>query len=362
MQRVGELMLEALREFYRVVVEWLGGLPVEFDVRQWSTLTWLIVACVALVLLLVARRPRRAPGRVRGNWPELMISHGEIVLEGAPPAAAPADGGRRKAALLTAPEGAAYQLRMTVSNLNTYPMQLLEFAVRVSGRRQPAVADANAVVPPQGAVDVVADLMDLPGEGGTFELYLHGTRSRPRTVKLVVPLEWEPWNQRYRLRATGQRVERAGTLPSSGLMRSERGRRRAARVSAAASGVSGAVGGAARRLGSELAQRRSRYLAARAARAAAARAAREAESQSLRPVPTAVPFSPGRRSEQQAPAPVGRSSLPQSAEAAGAPWRTRAPFPDSSEPAADEQDPQTDPRSLGDDEPPRRRLDFPDEF
>src|SRR5690606_31189131 len=103
-------------------------------------------------------------------------------------------------------EGAAYQLRMTVSNLNAYPMQLLELTVRVSGLRQPVVADASAVVPPHGAVDVVADLAELPGDSGSFELYLFGTRARPRTVRLTVPLEWEPWNQRYRLRATGQRV------------------------------------------------------------------------------------------------------------------------------------------------------------
>lgn len=360
MQRVGELMWQAVQEFYRVLVDWVAGLPIVLDVRAWPLQVWLIVAGVLLTLLLLMRRPRRASGR--RNWPELMISHGEIVLLDPAPLAAQADGGRRRAALLSAPEGAAFQLRMAVSNLNSYPMQLLELVLRVSGRRQPVVADASAVVPPHGAVDVIADLADLPGDSGTFELYLHGTRSRPRTVKLIVPVEWEPWNQRYRLRATGQRVERAGALPSNALLRTERGRRRSARlanaVRGAASVTSSAMASGFDRLAHEVRRGRSRFLDARAARAAA-REARAAESHVLRPVPMSVPFGPGSRSETPLPSTGSGTShtAPSATGAAGFEW-PRGEQRDSQSPAS--QVPNHVPSSVP--EQGRRRLDFPDEF
>lgn len=329
MQRVVELMWEAVQEFYRVVVDWLTGLPIELDVRAWPLEVWLIIAGALLTLLLLVRRPRRRARR--RNWPELMISHGEVVLADAAPVAAPADGGRRRAALLSAPEGAAFQLRMTVSNLNAYPMQLLELALRVSGRRQPVVAEASAVVPPHGAVDVVADLADLPGDSGSFEVYLHGTRSRPRSVKLVVPLEWEPWNQRYRLLATGQRVERAGALPSSALLRTERGRRRAVRFAAAsrsfASAVANAVSSGLGRLSHEARRSKARFLEARAAQAAV-REARAAEARPQRPVPITVPFGPRGRAETPLPAAGPGTALPQQAPQMPDHMRQRLDFPD----------------------------------
>lgn len=335
MRRVGELMWQAVQEFYRVVSTWYAGLPPAFDPRTWTLQAWLIAAGVLLILLLLLRSPRRARRGPRRGWPELMISHGEITLLDPAPLAAAADGGRRRAALLSAPEGAAFQLRMTVSNLNTYPMQLLELVVRVTGARQPVVADASAVVPPHGAVDVVADLADLPGESGTFELYLYGNRSRPRTVKLSVPLEWEPWNQRYRLRATGQRVERAGALPSASMLREDRNRRRAARVAAGARQAAHSVTSGAERIGVELRRSWARFQTRREARVAAARErARAAEAASLRPVPTSVPFGPAARSSQAASQP-----------AAPAAPRTVQPHNETAKK----------------DEPPRR-LDFPDEF
>lgn len=334
MQRVVELMWEAVQEFYRVAVDWVTGLPLDLDVRAWPLQYWLIGAAVLLTLLLLVRRPRR---RARPkNWPELMISHGEVALAESGPVAAPADGGRRRAALLSAPEGAAFQLRMTVSNLNPYPMQLLELALRVSGRKQPVVADASAVVPPHGAVDVVADLTDLPGDTGSFELYLHGTRSRPRSVKLVVPLEWEPWNRRYRLLATGQRVERAGALPSTAVLRTQRGRRRSARFAAAArsvaAGTANAVSNGLGRIGHEARRGKARFLEARAAHAAA-REARAAELRPQRPVPISVPFGARGRSETPLPA-TGAGTVAQPV----APQPTQMP------------------------EHKRQRLDFPDEF
>ena len=250
MSRVAELMWQAVVEFYRVVVEWWAGLGLGLDVRQWPVLVWLLLAALLLLLLLLLslRRPR---GHNNG-LPELMVSHGEVVLLDELPYAAPASGGRRTPSLMQAPDDANYQLRMSVSNLNPFPLQLLELSVRTTGSRLPVVADAAAVVPPHGAVDVVADLADLGGDQGVFELFVYHARGRPRGLKLVAPLEWEPWNHRYRLRAMEQRMERSQLLASQQVQRHERRNLRGARLRAGARGLAGRLsaffGGLRRRL------------------------------------------------------------------------------------------------------------------
>src|SRR5690606_9807431 len=112
-------------------LQWLAAR--QYDPRQWDALTWLLVAgAVLLVIALLVSGDRR---RRRGGGPQFLLTNGQVVLLGEAPQAAVADGGRRQPALLQAPADADYQLRVTVNNLNTYPVQLLEIAVRTSGGR-----------------------------------------------------------------------------------------------------------------------------------------------------------------------------------------------------------------------------------
>src|SRR5690606_22896016 len=166
-----------LQRSYEAALQWLASL--QYDPRRWDALTWLVVVALALLLVLVLTSTGRR--RRRGVGPQFLLTNGQIVLLADLPQAAPADGGRRRPALLEAPAEADYQLRVTVNNLNPYPVQLLEIAVRTSGGKLPVVADASAVVPPNGAVDVVVDMSDLPGERGTLELYLYTTKVAPRS-------------------------------------------------------------------------------------------------------------------------------------------------------------------------------------
>lgn len=190
------------------VGQWATGVApgIMWDPRAWQTGTWLVLALVVVALLVIALLARRgAPS----SLPEMMVSHGQIVLGDAEQA----QGGNVPYGL-SAPAEAAHHLSLTLSNLNPWPVQLLELAVRTRGLRQPVVAVAGSVVPPNGAVDVAAELFDLPGDAGVIELYLYSNRGGKRTFKLSAPLEWEPWDQRYRVKALSSKVAPVTTLAS----------------------------------------------------------------------------------------------------------------------------------------------------
>lgn len=212
-----ELAWDAIRNSALKLVEWFNDVAATgaFDPRSWPLLVWVLLALLVLALLLVLSVRRRRRSAVRA-LPEMMISHGEIVLVDEPPDA------QQVAYDMAAPAQASHRLSLTLSNLNPWPVQLLELAVRTRGLRQPVVAEAGSVVPPNGAVDVVADLFDLPGDVGVVELFLYSNRGGKRTYKLSAPLEWEPWDKRFRIRALSSRVTPVGTLASQERRRNER--------------------------------------------------------------------------------------------------------------------------------------------
>lgn len=185
-----------------VVQLWPGD---AWDAGAWQAATWLALAVALVALLVIVLRLRRG---VPASLPEMMVSHGEIVLQDGPASHEGVQYG------LAAPAGATHQLTLTLSNLNSWPVQLLELAVRTRGLRQPVVAVAGSVVPPNGAVDVAAELYDLPGDAGVIQLYFYSNRGRRRTYMLSAPLEWQPWDQRYRVRALASKVTPVTTLAS----------------------------------------------------------------------------------------------------------------------------------------------------
>lgn len=353
MAEVWQLIKQAIQQFYEVVVAWATDL--QLDPRGWDDATRLVVLGVVLVMVLwLLLRRRGTSSARRAGWPQFLVTNGSITLlsagPGSVPAAAttthaatpaPADGGRRKPAALTAPAEGHYQLKMTVNNLNAFAVQLLELAVHTGAGRLPVIADAAAVLPPHGAVDVLVDLYDLPGDRGTVDLYLYNSASRPRSLRLTAPLEWEPWNQRYRVKGTALRTDQAGVPASEQYRRRRVGQLRRQKMGSAFQAAGASLW---RRVTGAVQELRDNR-----AKAAAAAAARKARSTALqRESPISVPLAPSRSvAPGEGPAqPRERVEWPE----AGVD-RTERPTADPRAPARDEEA-----------QPDRPRLDFPDEF
>ncbi|MEJ2357373.1 MAG: hypothetical protein P8Y13_04730 [Deinococcales bacterium] len=180
---------------------WLTLSP---DPSTWVPFTWVLVAVVALILVVLIVRPRRRPAARR---PELLISHGELRFT---------EDEQGVASALHAPEHGAFALSMTVSNLSAVPVQLLELAVRTNASPAPTTAEVPAVLPPHGAVDVSAELREAGGDEGTLELFVYVPDMPPKTFRVRARLLWEPWNARFRVLPLDQKVDALRRLPSRG--------------------------------------------------------------------------------------------------------------------------------------------------
>lgn len=327
MVRFLELAWDALRSTALRLADWFAETAAagHLDPRGWPQSVWLIAALAVLVVAaaVLVRRVRR---RASKALPEMMISHGEIATideawdEGV--AYGPA-----------APPRASHRLSLTLSNLNPWPVQLLELAVRTRGLRQPVVAEAGSVVPPNGAVDVVAELFDLPGDVGVVELFLYSNRGAKRTYRLSAPLEWEPWDKRYRIRSLSARVAPVARLASQERRRLEKRSYRSAKRRERQKELVDSTWRRAEQLTSQFKRRRS----AAAERRVAAFAADNPAGEPL------VPSGRPNGARRAAVDPFGPSTRPVEGHDLG---------------DAPHRDPVEEPKL-----PPRReRLDFPDEF
>lgn len=372
MAEAWDLAVQALRDTYAALVAALRG--VSLDPSTWSPQVYLIAAGVLLVvvLLLVVRWR----GRSRAQGPQFLLTNGQVVLLTDEGRAAPASGGTRQPAFLVAPGDKAFQLRVTFNNLNPYPVQLLELALRTGSGRLPVVAEASAVVPPNGAVDVVADVHDLPGDRGVLHAYVFATKARPQNLRVSVPLEWEPWNLRYRVKATRQRVEPSLGVASERVVRMEKA---AARRSATRERLGSAAKGVGRVVSDAWDSARGSLRAAAAARRARAEAAereRERRAAADRPSgPISVPLPPSRRTPQSATGVRDRDDEHRSDEGApavGERERAEERPEERADQRAEERAEETRPADAVDvgepreeespEEAPRRRLEFPDDF
>lgn len=285
---------------------------------KWSAATWWWVGALLAALLLLWLLLRRGR-RVNTLTPEFLISHGELAL---------VDGLKRPpGAQVSAPGREKFALSLTLSNLEPWPVQLLELSVRTRGTQGARVVEAGAVVPPRGAVDVSAELFDLPGDSGTIDLYLYASRGA-RTYRVSAPLEWEPWGERYRIRALTATVLQARELPSEELARKQR-----------------------RAYRKERAARRQRALldeTRRGAKALMTRVGEAAQKVTERDAGELEPGAQARRFREEPPARAQSSA--QSSAQSGAPGGGQRTTPGGA------------PEGERSEAPARPRLEFPDEF
>ena len=169
--------------------------------RTLDSVVWWTVGGVLLVLfllwLLLRRREPRKDGR-----PEVLLSLGTIA---APDGEVAGTEGR-------------HLLRLTVSNLNTYAVQVLELALKTPEMDVPVTAEVAAVVPPEGSVLLEQPFTGVTGDEGRLNLYFY-TAGKRRIYRLQAPFALEPWNNRYKISPLDQSVAPARQLASAGVSR-----------------------------------------------------------------------------------------------------------------------------------------------
>lgn len=192
MSRALEQMALSISTTWRALRDWVAGLGP--NPLGWGGAVWLLVALLLVLLLWLALRPRRPrPTRAAGR-PELLVSQGEI---------APMQ------------ESRLWRVSMAVSNLNPYPVQLLELALTEKGSSLPLTADLDLLVPPHGSSRVELELDPLAADEGTLELFAYTAATRRRFWRLRAEFVWEPWNDRYKVDALRQKVRATRSLASA---------------------------------------------------------------------------------------------------------------------------------------------------
>ena len=202
-------MLNTLGEVWRTVLAFLVRTYAQAAAlaRTLDPLVWWVAGGVVLALLLLwlLFRRRRAAAASR---PEVLLSLGTIVLQGDVP-----EGGVDR-------PGSRHRLRLTVSNLNPYAVQVLELALKTPEMSAPVTAEVAAVVPPEGSVVLEESIEGLAGEEGRINLYFYTVGGRG-VYRLQAPFVLEPWNERYKISPVNQSVTPARRLASAEVSRAQ---------------------------------------------------------------------------------------------------------------------------------------------
>jgi len=196
LERVWRDALALLENGYELTLSFARGL----DPLAW----WIAGGAVLLLMLLWALlRRRRADARGR---PEVVLSLGTIN----------ASEGTDAAGAVLMPQ--RFSLRLTVSNLNPYAVQVLELALKTPEMDVPVTVEVAAVVPPEGSVTLEEPLADIVGDEGRLNLYFYTAGSK-RIYRLGASFALEPWNNRYKISPLNQSIAPAKQLASAGVSR-----------------------------------------------------------------------------------------------------------------------------------------------
>ena len=195
LERVWQSVLSFLTPLYNAALPYL---------RRVDPLIWLIAGGAVLLVVLLWLLLRRRPAK--NKQPEVLVSLGAIS----------ASEGVDKSGAVMMPR--QFNLRLTVSNLNTYAVQVLEVALKTPEMDVPATAEVALVVPPEGSVMLNEPLPEIVGEEGRLNLYFY-TAGNKRIYRLQTSFALEPWNDRYKISPLNQSVAPSRQLASAGVSR-----------------------------------------------------------------------------------------------------------------------------------------------
>jgi hypothetical protein len=185
MQRVLEMMRDAMVETWTVVGPWASDLVVRVPAWAWASLATLVLLAAALRML----RPTRVEA---GAPPEVLLTRAQATADG--------------------PASDRFRVEAAFSNLHYETVQLLRIAV-VGASGPPAVAEVPAIVAARRAVELRTEVVLRPGGRGRLDLYLFVPSSPAKAWRLRVPLNWDPFTRRYTAVLLGQRAKPVRRLP-----------------------------------------------------------------------------------------------------------------------------------------------------
>ncbi|UCH24497.1 MAG: hypothetical protein JSV66_11115 [Trueperaceae bacterium] len=207
MGRVLDMMRNAIDSTWVTFRLWMETLA--WNPLSWGLLTWILVAVLLVVIFFLLSRPRLALIKPELK-PDLLISQGEVIPE--EPQQRGARGGVGTG--IPGPDqqqnpDSAYvgmNARMNISNLNTYPVQLLELAICTNVMDTPHTVTLSSLLSPHSRQNLSVELPPLEGLDGQIELYLYTAQARHKTYCIRSKLVWEPWNKRFTIAPLEQRI------------------------------------------------------------------------------------------------------------------------------------------------------------
>jgi hypothetical protein len=164
-----------------------------------SKMIWLLIVFALLVVVLLWRKWRPNLRLLRRDYPELLVSKGEIVQ---------------------VQSSTIQTLHVKVSNLSDFPVQLLEFAIKTDLMHTPITVEAIEVLGSHEAIELEATMpVNVVGEKGDLKLYAYVTQPRKKVYVLRSEFVFEPWNGRHKVSPLGQTIRPIRRLASSQLER-----------------------------------------------------------------------------------------------------------------------------------------------
>ncbi len=187
-------MGDVLNMIRTTVTETLAGLwswLIQLNLDLWSFFPFIIAIFLLLLLVFIVRVIKRRP--TRPSKPSILMSNGIII-----------ENNHHKQVL-----------NLKVSNLNDYPVQILEITLKTELMSTAILVDAVELLAPFEAIELEAYLPEvIAGDTGSLELYCYASRRKHVLYRLQANFAWEPWASRYRMDPVQQKIRRVRKLAS----------------------------------------------------------------------------------------------------------------------------------------------------
>lgn len=193
MAQVLAQMVEVITATLLAAWAWLIGL--NWNPAGWHNSTWVVLFSLLLIIALFwlrSARRRRAQQFAPYTRPELLVTRGEII-----------------------PEEERARLRLTISNLSPYPLQVLELALQSDATNLPGWLELTPLLDVGASVKLEEAIAPLRGQQGELWVYVYAPATPKKLFRLRASFAREPWNGRHKISPLGQRIEPVKELASA---------------------------------------------------------------------------------------------------------------------------------------------------